>query len=411
MRVAVSLVCLLAFLGTAYAQDLPKKEKAALEGLREGLAGDVDRHDLGPLVAPAVLLAMSETPEAVAAVASLVETAPVDFRAEFVLAFDPERRESFDVSDGHVRAQIERLLVARLDDTDAMGPIAGVLRGDTQLLGANMDLDPRVCDLAAHTLAALWPGRYTFDYRGSFATRERQRVEVANVYRVKHDLVPLPIPTRRHVEPLSREVSAELEKLWRGGGEARKNAEAVITSNGLSALPAVRSWLDATPDAETRGALEPLARSLATVVLAASVSSRSLPLASAVKERLVALEGTPLSSKGFLEVLLAAWKAHPKAATRARLEAHRSGDQAGFDVWFEQLPEPCHPGSTYGVSISAEVWVGSRRLMLSPGGMSCYGGHEGAWEAHRHLISAIDKAIGDAKVDDAVVIRVAFVRP
>lgn len=65
------------------------------------------------------------------------------------------------------------------------------------------DLDSDIADEAASFLHQLWPNRYRSDGASSLKVRERQRIEYQNVWRQKHDLLPLPlpIPPTNHVAP------------------------------------------------------------------------------------------------------------------------------------------------------------------------------------------------------------------
>jgi hypothetical protein len=77
----------------------------------------------------------------------------------------------------NVRAEIEKLLVAVLEDT-------------------HYEFDARLCDMAGGILAGQWPDKYTFDRSASFDTRDRQRIECINAWRKAHSIQELSLPSR-----------------------------------------------------------------------------------------------------------------------------------------------------------------------------------------------------------------------
>jgi hypothetical protein len=70
-----------------------------------------------------------------------------------------------DDLDGPARNAAERILISALEDTYA----------DPNL--------PRVCDLAARTLAHGWEGKYTFDPSASLELRDRQIAAIKEIWR------------------------------------------------------------------------------------------------------------------------------------------------------------------------------------------------------------------------------------
>jgi hypothetical protein len=81
---------------------------------------------------------------------------------------------------------IEDFLVAALDDTeDTMKYIPAEQRWEHH---------PRTCDMAGGYLSERWPDRYVFDSSLGLNSRERQRVECQNVWRLARNLPALPLP-------------------------------------------------------------------------------------------------------------------------------------------------------------------------------------------------------------------------
>ena len=82
---------------------------------------------------------------------------------------------------------IKEQLVAALDDTE---------RYENGYLGPSL-LFPRLCDMAAWRLAEAWKMPAAFDPRRAQLKRDRQRIELANVWRKRQGLAPLPVPGSR----------------------------------------------------------------------------------------------------------------------------------------------------------------------------------------------------------------------
>src|SRR5262249_42319377 len=79
---------------------------------------------------------------------------------------------------------VEDLLAKSLDDREATS-------SSSSRKNKPVD-DPRICDLAAEALAGRWSKPELFDITGPFQTRDRQRVEVKNVWLEKRGKEALP---------------------------------------------------------------------------------------------------------------------------------------------------------------------------------------------------------------------------
>jgi hypothetical protein len=85
---------------------------------------------------------------------------------------------------------IEECLVSELDDTEEL---AGFKQWyPPGIAGTNSK--PRLCDFAGFYLTERRPDRYMFDCSVGLDTRDRQRVECQNVWRLAHNLPALPLP-------------------------------------------------------------------------------------------------------------------------------------------------------------------------------------------------------------------------
>jgi len=91
---------------------------------------------------------------------------------------------------------MEKCLVSELDDTDERFGYGGDINNTSFRA-------PRICDMVGWYLAKRWPRRYTFDSSASLKTRDRQRLDCMNVWRISHGLPISPIPPERatHVSP------------------------------------------------------------------------------------------------------------------------------------------------------------------------------------------------------------------
>jgi hypothetical protein len=146
-----------------------------------------DRYKLFDLIE---FLAWCNKPEAVQTLAENLPKRPPDVRRMVMEVFDENsimgafllEDNEFSVSGikamtENVRAEIEKLLVAVLEDT-------------------HYEFDARLCDMAGGILAGQWPDKYTFDRSASFDTRDRQRIECINAWRKAHSIQELSLPSR-----------------------------------------------------------------------------------------------------------------------------------------------------------------------------------------------------------------------
>jgi hypothetical protein len=146
-------------------------------------------------------LAGSGSPDAVRALSEGLQKHSVNDRLAVVSAFGPSGNvRVFSIGAGGsikpVEAKdggkaladvIEDLLVRALDDSEQR-------MGVSATWGDKSFSDPRIGDVAGHVLWTRWPKKYTFDISASTAVRDRQRLELKNVWRKEHGLPPLEQP-------------------------------------------------------------------------------------------------------------------------------------------------------------------------------------------------------------------------
>src|SRR5262249_10530581 len=101
--------------------------------------------------------------------------------------------------------------------------------------------NPRLCDITGHVLARRWKEPSLFDLSGSLHTRDRQRIELKNVWLKKHGKPPLPLPVKKEIKRLpNKEVQPLLRRLEAAKSEEdRRTAAHAILELGLPGLPAV----------------------------------------------------------------------------------------------------------------------------------------------------------------------------
>jgi hypothetical protein len=290
-----------------------------------------------------------------------------------------------------LRMAVEDLLVAALDDTERHMGMSGSW-GDKSFS------DPRICDLAGHVLWKQWPKKYDFDLAASLAVRDRQRVELKNVWRKDHGLPLLELPQPPRIKYLGKE---DLRPLWdsilRANGEKERTAAvSAVEAKGLSALPTARELLgEVAADAQSRAALESLVRRLSVVVREVIVEDQSLsddhPLAKALKTA----KDKPLTADQFVGLILAFTKQPPQQLPGIALSAERTGDDTGVVIRLKPIKQKTIPtlqvGNDKGWETSEYVTVGRKNLLGSSGGDDFeHGQREGTY---REFASALAKAL------------------
>ena len=181
-----------------------------------------------------------------------------------------------------------------------------VQHGTSGNLGEIDYWDPRVCDLAAWSLAERWPERYSFKWSATRIERDPQIVHAANVWRAAHAMKALPIPERPSHASAATEPNVVAECNWYGG----------------KALPPV-------------------------------------PIAI----------GQPLNADLLLKLIIQLHRALPKGFVGFSLSAERPGDLHGFVVEIEWR-RGSRPKSGGGWDHSINILLGDEALLSGGGGKS-----------------------------------------
>jgi hypothetical protein len=265
-------------------------------------------------------------PEAIAALARDLRKRPVDLRIEVIgmLRWAIPGDEKFT-------AAVEDLLIACLDDAEERR--AWTYQSDFLSLA-----DPRVCDVAAGVLSDTWPEKYSYDLGVLQVRRDRQLVELKNVWREAHKMPPLPVSVSRArtVVVSEKAVRPHLEKFLVYPKE-RALAQAEIEKLGVGAFWPVLDFRDGLSRKEYFELVDGLARKLACTVVEIEFAPASLEPDAALRERFAALANKPFDRKSFFQAMEATAKTLPEDIHGVDFNARRTGDNTGFVLTIDLL--------------------------------------------------------------------------
>jgi hypothetical protein len=236
------------------------------------------------------------------------------------------------VASEQVPAEVEEasddLLASRLGDRAVAWGMSGTLLGKSVI-------NPRLCDLAGALLAQRWGRTDLFDLEASRRTRDRQLVEVANVWRGRRGQPPLPLPA-----PVAH------------------------------CLPDARAW----------------------EVVTAVVAADSADLPPGLLQVFDALPGRVLRADDVLGLFLTALRGLPADAVGAEVSVEREGDGSGAGIELRLLPRrypPPRERPTWGQN--GHITVGGRTTWATSGGSAYrHGLTEECW---RDLGEALREAL------------------
>jgi hypothetical protein len=225
-----------------------------------------------------------------------------------------------------------KLLLLALDDTDERTGMSGSINGKSYS-------DPRICDMAAHTLHDLDEKRYAFDLSASFKERELARLKLKNILRKERGLPEVPLPQPRIARPPADEVFRPLAERYELADTAELNAaERAVLDLGVDALPAVLKRRDAAAETDPRRAkLDRLARRLALLVVDVKISEKSSPLDKGLSDRLEALKNKPFEPDMFHDLAETLAGKMNKEYRGFRLAAVRGEGDAGVTLAIDLL--------------------------------------------------------------------------
>ncbi len=296
-----------------------------------------------------------------------------------------------------LRAAVERVLAACLDDTDMRLGMSGGW-GDKHYS------DPRICDMAAHVLYRLDAAKYPFDLSAPRAKRERGRLVVKNAWRAANGLPAVPLPVPRRIEPVAdARLRPLLDRLLSAPEEGRAKVQRQIERLGLGALPGVLARRKPLRKDEPASALlDGLARRLASTVVEVIVTEKSLAPDAALAARLNGLKGQPLEPQAFIDILTSLVKKLPRWVRAVRWSAERDGDGTGVTLHLDlldagrsaQLPGAAKvPAGPKGPPTS---WSFSERIEVGGIGVRGLSGSAPEWTGRDDLSAALGDTFGAA---------------
>ncbi len=204
-------------------------------------------------------LAQANEPAALQVIATDFRKKPLQVRSLVVsLLREPEKDLRGKPLTPAAEAAVEDLLAAALDDREE--------EWSSRSTGKGVVRDPTLGDLAAEALVERWGRPQLFNIYGPLGTKERQRLEVKNVWLKKRGKEPVPVPAARKIAPAPEAQVQPLLDAVRGAQTAagRRAPLAALEKLGLPALPAVRKALCELKAADpARAELEALAARLA----------------------------------------------------------------------------------------------------------------------------------------------------
>jgi hypothetical protein len=311
--------------------------------------GRTDPDEFHPQAELVEFLATCGSPEAVQTLGKDLHERPVNIRYEVISALaSDDCVDSAQTSDGgcespQVTAEVEGLLVRALDDTEEY----------TDMMFHWYDTsfyDPRLCDLAGFVLSLRWPERYEFDPESPLVELDRQLVKLKNVWREARGLAPLPLP--------------EALRVLDEGSHANTVQKVVVV-----------------PD--------------------------SVELNAPLAERLEALKGKPLTSKGLVGLLLAFTGRLLPGATGINIRADRAGDNTGVILNVRLTETSSQVNAQEGWTYRFLVIVAHEALYISHSDMAYeYGQTEQAYE---ELVEALDEAL-ESPLDEAFELRLSVIQ-
>jgi hypothetical protein len=192
--------------------------------------------------------------------------------------------------------------------------------------------EPTIGDLAAEALTKRWKQLKLFEITDSLQARERQRLEVKNVWLRKRGKESQAVPPPRRITPAPE---AQLVPLFKALLEAktpdgRKLAAERIEKLGLPALPGVRKLLKSLKtDQECQAELKALVARLALIVAEARFASDSVPPTEFFRRNVEGLQGKPITEDTFMDLLRGTASALPNGVRGVKLTLERVPDDTG----------------------------------------------------------------------------------
>jgi hypothetical protein len=290
--------------------------------------------------------------------------------------------------DEAVLAAVEALLVFALKDTEEQLGMSGCWNDKPFC-------DPRICDVAARILVQRWPGRYEFNPTAPLSIRDRQRLEMANIWRTEHGLLTVPIPEPRTIQEVPQEkIQPLLDQILKArSAESCTRALRQVEVLGLPALPAILDLLECIGrDHAAREEIEVLSKRLACIVEEVVIDPQSEQMEEGLKHALHGAKGRPLTAAAFAELFVRMARELEGHEGQVRLAADRNGDNMGviLSARFVKRNELSLDASSVG-GMAQSVSICGNCIHNSYGGLPFDEGTPA--ECHRDLVKAVNKAL------------------
>jgi hypothetical protein len=190
--------------------------------------------------------------------------------------------------------------------------------------------DTMIADLAAKALVRRWGKPQLFDIYATYGSRDRQRIEVKNVWLKKRGKPPIPLRPTITQLPDSR-VRPLLEAVQRATTpEARHESICAVEKLGLAALPAMHGYLpNLKLNDPAHAPLERSVRQMSLTIGQVQFTEDSVSPNDEVRQRAEALRSVPITSERLMEFLFVTADKLPRGARGVRMTVEREGDDSG----------------------------------------------------------------------------------
>ena len=215
----------------------------------------------------------------------------------------------------------EDFLASELEDVDET-------RGGFGFNGF-MLVSARLCDLALTHLHYFRPMIYPLPPSHEFRAMETNRIKMANVYRVRKGMPPLPLPSFVDPTPLKPQDIVPLFKRIEQSDDPFSVRE--IAAKGFAAYPALTARIDSTSPSKGLERLTEVARVISCQIREVNVTGASTETEKSIVARVVRLKGQSLTSELINQIAREFGPDHA-ARSGASLKLRRDGETPGFTL-------------------------------------------------------------------------------
>jgi hypothetical protein len=268
----------------------------------------------------------SGSPKALQLLATDLRLRPLEMRLQVVQTLEGKERRPDKDKPPEVQLIVERILIDFLDDVQER-------RGMSSRVGKQCIYDPRICDFAAFALSERWDKQQLFNLSASPRNRDRQIIEIKNIWLKKNGKDPLPA-ARKVARAPEKQVIVLLDGMRAAkANDDRQAALKALESIGLPALPAMRETLGKLPtDHGARADLAALASRLAFRVAAVRFAGDETETTEEIRTRVATMRGKTLTEQDFLELCVVLLEGLPPEARGYQIDFERPGDDTGAEM-------------------------------------------------------------------------------